>query len=357
MRRPSRRTVLAAASLAAAVVAGTSFAFLTKDRSTTALVARDEPSASPTPTPTGPPSETPSPTPEPSETPEPTAAATTAPPATHRPSATATSDASYQAFGPHPPGSVIAPYRAGQTSWDVSSNGIRLRVSLDRAPKVGTSVTWHVTASTSLGGTCCADYLLFGDGYASSPGMPCDAPDPAIDAPHTYNRAGVHQFMVDARRVVGTNACDDEHGGVLYGSFDVAPGVSTAQGPSEPVVKFDTSSRPKGHEKDFSYVSLWGEVTDDDGWVRSLVVDFGDGTTKTYPGDPDCGQGKDGWPSMSYAMLPYNPAPDYHHYSKPGTYTLTLRTVTTGCDGTAAQHASKSFDWPVPDPSPTATPS
>lgn len=357
MRPPSGR-VLAALSLSAALVAGVGVAVLTSDRQgTSSLAPLHEPPAlsSPVPVATASASESPTPEPAPSATPSrpASAAATSAAP---RPAATQATTTPVTApvgnFGPRPPGSVTVPYTPGQTYWDVTSHGIRLRVSMTKA-KVGVPMTWTVKASSADAG-CCAIKMLFGDGGGEPRnGMPCGTADPDVSFTHTYNGAGRREFMLQA----GTaKHCGDSQHAVVYGTFDVAPGTPTAQGPSLPVVKFDRTVPVKGHEKDPSYVSLWGEAEDEDGHLTKLVATFGDGTSRTFEGDGmACQETRDGWPTPSFAQLPYQP-PAYHHYPKPGTYTLTLTAYSAGCDGSQVQTAKASFTWTVPAKE-SATPS
>jgi len=124
-------------------------------------------------------------------------------------------------------------------------------------------------------------------------------------------------------------------------------------------VKVDSSTPAPGHDNDSSYVTLWGQGTDDDGFVRHLVVDWGDGTTTTFPGDTDCQEAADGWPAGSEADVPYDPPP-VHHYKTYGDFRITLTAVSTACDGSDVQrgHASMTWSNPAPPkPSPSSSPS
>lgn len=347
MRRPSRR-VAVAATIAFAVAAGAAVALVSdgpRDEATLSPVtepAEMAPEASPTPSA----SPTPTPSPSRSATPKPSPTATEEP----RTASPTSSAPSYVTnYGPRPPGSVTVPYRSGQTSWDVVSNGIRFRISMTAA-RAGSPMTWTVRTSASASG-CCAVYMLFGDGFGGSDSMPCDSPDPDVSFTHTYNRGGRKEFMVQAGH---SRSCGASGDGAVYGTFDVADGPATSQGPSLPVVKFDRSTPVPGHEDDPRYVSLWAEADEADGYLTKLVVNFGDGTTKSFPGDGNpCQRTLDGWPAASKAWLPFDPPP-YHRYSGPGTYTLTLTAYSAGCDGKQVQTGKASFTWTVPgSPSPS----
>ena len=353
MRRPARRAVVFGITVAVAL-AGVTVAVTTRSESRSGVAAlRLDDDAAATGTSAGP-TATPTPSPTPTRTrATPTAKArpaTTTAPETD-PTATSTrSSGTYTDYGPRPPGSVTVPYRAGQTSWDVTADGIRIRVSMTPA-KVGEPMTWTVNAS-SPDAACCSIYILYGDGYGTSNGVPCDDPDPSMAYRHTYNGSGRREFMVQ----VETERCQHGSQGVVYGAFDIAPGTPTAQGPALPTVKFDSSVPVKGHESDPRYVTLWGEAADEDGFITKLVVDFGDGTSRTF--DPDnvpCQRSMDGWPTASQGSLPYDPPP-YHVYKTPGTYRITLTGYSAGCDGSMVQTGRASFTWHVPEPEPTAEP-
>jgi hypothetical protein len=345
--RTGRRVAVAVAVAAAAlalVATGVTVALRARTSSGTAALNPVAGPAQQTPAPTS------SPTPSATHRPAPTA--TTRPAAGPSPSQTPAPGTFY---GEHLPGSVTLPYRPGQRSWDATSNGIRFHLTLTPAV-AGSPATWHVT--TSGGAGCCFVYLNFGDGYAVPNGnLDCDVADPDVTATHTYNRGGSHHFMVEAA-LRGT--CGQGHEGIVYGTFDVAPGRSTAQGPEQPVVQFDSSARPKGHEDDRSYVTIWGEAEDEDGFLRRFVVAWGDGTTTPLPGDGNpCQTGPDGWPVGSRGTIPADPP--MHHYAKPGTYTVTLTAYSTACDGSDVQTGTASFEWvvdpPEPTPSASASPS
>jgi hypothetical protein len=345
MRLPSRRVLAAAVALVLAGGAGAALRVASRDRGTTGLTSIDEPPAfvpafTPSPT-TAAPTPSPTPSPTPTRSPSPTS---TVPPDERASLAGETGDG----LGPHPPGSVTLAYRAGQTTWDATSNGVHLHIGITAGAKVGSPVTWTVTARDG-DKDCCGVYVVYGDGYTAPSQLDCDSLGAGtFQRQHTYNKAGRHHFLVQGT----SNRC--QRNGEVYGSFDVGPGVSTAQGPTLPTVQFDSSTPVKGHENDPAYVTLWGHAEDEDGHITKLVVTFGDGTSATYGGDPNpCKNGLDGWPTGSYADVPYEPPPA-HHYTKPGTYTLTLTAYSSACNGAMVQTGKASFTREVPGPTPTA---
>lgn len=103
---------------------------------------------------------------------------------------------------------------------------------------------------------------------------PCDshALRKQSETVHTYNAHGRREIMFSAH----ANACvGGGPTGTLFASFDVAPGASSGQGPALPKVRFDTTVRPPEIANDVSYVTVGGMVTDDDGFVGKLVLDWG----------------------------------------------------------------------------------
>ena len=261
-------------------------------------------------------------------------------------------------LGPHPPGSVTVAYTSGQHTWSGTSSGMTIHASISpTTPHAGSPVTFTVHVSGPEN-DCCAVYIVFGDGGTTGD-ISCPTPTTGGSATatftHTYNKPGLHSMLIQAI----SNKCQDN--GELYGTIDIGDGPSTAQGPSLPTVTFSEST--PAQDPYYRTVTLYGEADDKDGHVTKLVVTFGDGTSHTFGGDPmTCQPTKDGWPGPSQAMLPYDPKPYAHSYSKGGTYTLRLTAYSAGCDGTDVQKGSATFTFtagpgPTPSPSPTKSPS
>jgi hypothetical protein len=289
---------------------------------------------------------------------------TAIPLATAQPTATSSSGGGGGGgLGPHPPGSVTVPHTDGQHTWSGTSNGTTIRASISpEQPHAGSPVTFTVHVSGPEN-DCCAVYIVFGDGGTYPSGVSCPLPTTGGSATatytHTYNKSGPHQMLIQAI------SCKRQDSGEIFGTIDIGAGTSTAQGPSLPVVKFSQST-PPANDPYYQKVSLWGEVTDDDGLVTKLVVTFGDGTSHIFAGDQNpCQHTTDGWPGPSMAQLPYDPKPYEHFYGHSGTYTLRLTAYSAGCDGTDVQKASTTFTFhagagpgeSTPSPTPSATPS
>ena len=309
-------------------------------------------------------------TPEPSESPTATPSASNTPNPSDSPTAASTSGSGgggggggsdsgapvMTDLGPIPPGSTVYAYSPGRDSWSATGDGITLHVSMSPAhPHAGQTVTFSFNATAPA--KCCKGFILFGNGRATDNGTDCmEFPaGTGLSTSYTtiYNKSGRYEFEA----VAYARSCD--HNAGFYAWIDVADGTSSGQGPALPVVKIDSSTPKSGHEGDPAWLTLWGDATDDDGYITKLIVDWGDGTTDSFPGDGGpCQEAADGWPAGTEAMLPGEPNPPYHHYRSYGSFRVTLTAVSTACNGSDVErgHASMSWDNPAP-PSPTPSPS
>jgi hypothetical protein len=123
------------------------------------------------------------------------------------------------------------------------------------------------------------------------------------------------------------------------------------QGQSLPKVWVAQGGSVPGHENDYLYVALIGWADDADGFVRTLLLDWGDGSPEqTLPGDSlGCRpNGATGWPGPSSAMLSRTPPVWHQYYEKLTFFTVTLTAVSTGCDGSQEQRGSASLQIFVP---------
>jgi len=128
------------------------------------------------------------------------------------------------------------------------------------------------------------------------------------------------------------------------------PHASTGQGPSLPKVMLARGGPVPGHENDYLYVALMGWADDADGFVRTLLLDWGDGSpVQTLPGDSlGCRPSATGWPRPSLASISRTP-PVWHQYFEKLTYfTVTLTAVSTGCDGSQEQRGTSSLSVFIP---------
>lgn len=289
---------------------------------------------------------TPATPPRPSTKPTPAPATTKAPAR----AAGASIEQPIGSYGPRDPSTVTVPYQAGQSSWSGVSNGIALKVTMQPAsPKAGEPIRF-VLEATAPTATCCQSHVWFGDGFGWPTGLDmreCDAHAlvKRSEVVHTYNAHGRREIMFSAF----ANGCaGDGPQGTLFASFDVAPGAGTGQGPALPNVRFDTTVRPPEIPNDSRYLTVGGMVTDDDGFIQKLILDWGDGTAQNLPGaGMGCRPSVSGWPLQTMVLIPSNPVV-MHHYSAPGVYRVTLTAISTACDGSDEQRGVGALTWQVP---------
>jgi len=259
-------------------------------------------------------------------------------------------------YGAHDPSAVEVPFTAGSTSWSGTTNGVTMSVRTDKAtPRAGDAVQFDIDL-TSPAYPCCSLWFLTGDGYIFSR-QPGDCPGTVgvatahFHTTHTYNLEGRYTFNVQASTgtcgALGPTAS-------LYGTVEVTAGTTTAQGPALPRVLVDYTVAPPGHLNDPSWLSMAGEVIEDDGWIRSVTIDWGDGTAPLVFGgavgsayDPNkCTITIAGWPVGG--RKPIFTGDAIHHYAAPGTYVVTTSARSTACDGVSApQIGTAKLTWRV----------
>jgi hypothetical protein len=221
---------------------------------------------------------------------------------------------------------VTVAYDPGRTVWDVTAYGVRLRVWLSALPRSGEPVTWRVRISDYAYG-CCNAGVRFGDGFQEfGDTIGCKGMvTPSIEVTHTYNKPGRQHPVVFGQ--AGDN-CDDTV--YLRLTLDVARGKPPrpAQGPRPPVV--DTV-----YLVEDAPFTIDASAHDPDGYLRWFVVDWGDGTTDQVDSeDPSaCPADAGGWPRGEEVQL----GPQRHTYVVPGSYTVSVTVYSTGCDGSEEQ--------------------
>ena len=257
------------------------------------------------------------------------------------------------------PTGVEVPFVAGSTSWSGTTNGITITVRSDKAyPRAGEAIGFDIDLR-SPDSPCCNVSFLTGDGYTftAQAKRGCGGGEPGwvtahFHTSHTYNLDGRYAFNVMA----STGSCTTSGPRAnLFGTIEIAPGLTTAQGPSLPHVDVDYSVQPPGHDDDLSWLSLAGLVTEEDGWIRRVSIDWGDGTPPTVFGgavgsafNPNvCTSTISGWPVGG--LVPIFTGSAIHHYAAPGTYRVTTSALSTACDGVSApQIGTGTLTWRVP---------
>jgi hypothetical protein len=255
-------------------------------------------------------------------------------------------------YGMKNPGAVEIPFSPGRTSWSAVSNGVNISVRVDNAyPKAGDLITFDFDFSGTVQ-PCCNDlWIAFGDGYAHNDQLFSQCPPGGLPpgglsrftTTHTYNLDGRWTLAVQPGAGCGAPRVEP----VLFFTMEIAPGTTTIQGPSLPQLRIDYLTRPAGHEDDHSWVKLAMDAFDDDGWVRTVTVDWGDGSpAQTFTGGIPCTVWRSGWPAPSRILVFEGNA---HHYLAPGSYTITVTALSTACDGVSApQTGRRTVGWQVP---------
>lgn len=233
-----------------------------------------------------------------------------------------------------------------------------ITMKVDKAsPGVGEPVRFDVEASSATR-ACCVLVVGFGDGATygqpnehgpCAPGAPQGHGPVSVTTSHAYGRP--NQYMFEVRAFTGN--CQEDGGvGTLFGIFQVGP-PSTGQGPTLPHVELSRTmilgenGQPAPHQGDRTWAAVVAVAKDDDGWVRSATLDWGDGTPpQVFPTGMTCRPTLTGWPGgTQIAFGAVGSGEGVHHYATPGTYTVTVTAVSTGCDGTVTQTGTGSLVW------------
>jgi hypothetical protein len=226
-------------------------------------------------------------------------------------------------------------------------------------PNAGSPVHFVLDGAPPAGMPCCFFNLQPGDAppYSSQTSPPtskgCVSPTTGhqrADATVTFNRGGRFEFAFQ----VSSLCINPNDAGYMFGFIDVGPGPATSQGPAVPTLLADDGRSP-AQDADPTLAVAFGEARDEDGYIAGFSVDWGDGTTQSFPGDPlGCRQGASGWPQSSYTLIQGSSRvpPPAHRYANARPYTVTVSVWSTGCDGSDVQRVTSSFQWVPPVTSP-----
>ncbi|MFL6239074.1 MAG: hypothetical protein ACJ735_06240 [Actinomycetes bacterium] len=170
-----------------------------------------------------------------------------------------------------------------------------------------------------------------GSGTSQAPLAPLPAPEPG-SATDTYR----HVYFSGGTRLITVSAGWPSFCGGkprLRGSgratltVEVAGTPLPGNGPNDPVPTIGIT--PFAHSN-----SLTGDAyaTDPDGYIRTLVLDLGDGGggPRTYTDTAPCLRPSPGWHDSAFRV-------PWRHTFRPGRHTITVRATSTDCDGRNTQ--------------------
>lgn len=246
-----------------------------------------------------------------------------------------------------PPVTTTAPPMPQTATFHAEDGTITIDVTVEPAyPRAGELVHFRVSATDSEGGTMSSGFVP-GDrrlgGGAGRTIVECferesnastrrRAPvHETFEVTHTYRVAAERRFEVS----IATSACSRQsHYAELSATITVLPGAVTSNGPRAPegFVLQNDEGAPSGG------VLMSIGASDADGVAQHVEVDWGDGSAPSAfdveRGEHDCIDEPTAYPS-SHELRGLE-----HVYPGPGTYTITARIVSTGCDGKDEQFAT-----------------
>jgi hypothetical protein len=170
-----------------------------------------------------------------------------------------------------------------------------------------------------------------GPNCGASPGPlePLPTPEPGSHEStyrHVYFTSGSHTITVIAG---WPNFCGDNRlrgGGRATLPVTVTAAAIPGNGPNDPVPTVGITPFARTN-------SLTGDVaaTDPDGYVRTLVVNFGDGSApRTFHNTAGCQAPRPAWHDSQYRV-------NWSRTFAPGRHTITLRATSTDCSGGSSQ--------------------
>ena len=157
---------------------------------------------------------------------------------------------------------------------------------------------------------------------------------------HSYRAPGTYTIRVQ----IMSGHCQDTEVETkeVSGTITVVQGGTPTNGPLAP--KPHIEDRRALYEAPPLEVAFYLGGGDEDGFVRRVVVDWGDGTGETLVDAPlsGCEETAKLWPST------YLDGHDVKHVYTPGTYTLTVTVTSVGCGGEDVQTQSEHVSLTMP---------
>jgi hypothetical protein len=234
--------------------------------------------------------------------------------------------------------------RDEQTKTGTSAITVTLRLPHEEGTGEVVSVRVHLASPS---GQAYLHTVNWGDGTQtydgnvafSCPAMGVGTPSPA-PAPgpstsdsviqHIYRSAGSHPITVTAVHG-GCYPPIPQGTGSDRRTIRITGTTQPGNGPTTPTGAMGLKTVHQG------LLTAYLEGRDLDGYVRTVTVDWGDGTQPETRSNPaSCADPHSSWRASSLTQ-------DITHQFRPGSYTLRLATTSTDCGGTAAQtdHVSR----------------
>ena len=228
-----------------------------------------------------------------------------------------------------------------------SSGSLRLEVRLEPPSLVaGEILRIHVRA-TDVAGSFIAGGTDYGDGSGGSrPGVPnieCGETPFTVAGPSAEETSTLeYTYRVPGRypiRLFAASAdCSSDEGREVEVStiVDVGEGVLLGNGPITPRLSLKQLPPVDNEDPDAVVLNISGR--DRDGWVRRIVVDWGDGAPTWVYDRPlsECTDPITRFPGPSDVTRA-----ELHRYPAAGPFTVTATLDTTACDGSNVQTVTR----------------
>ncbi|MBV9412497.1 MAG: hypothetical protein JO148_12930 [Acidimicrobiia bacterium] len=209
-----------------------------------------------------------------------------------------------------------------------------VRTHNDHGQLFSSEIDWG-DGSTFDPGLLMCDVIAIGpDGQSHREGgLPPDAPpaDATESYQHAYRQAGTYHVTLN----YVTPQCDGQRAIKSTGDLTVAAGPRRSNGPEAPTISLSQVQ------------NIVADGTDTDGYVRRIVIDWGDGSPRATQDFPlsDCVDDGRSWPSVRQppnmqGRQQFQEATFNHAYARPGHYTITGTVTSTGCTGADAQQGT-----------------
>ena len=220
------------------------------------------------------------------------------------------------------------------------------RTHNDHGALINTGIDWGDGSTLDVGLMNCDMIAIGPDGQQHREGGAApDAPpaDTTDTYRHAYRRTGTYHVTLSYI----TPQCEGTRAFAASGDLPVGPGLLLSNGPEPPTLALSVAQ------------GIVATGTDDDGYVRRIVIDWGDGSPKSPHDFPLSGCLDDGrsWPSVRnppgiegrnhFQETIFN-----HTYAKPGHYIIRGTVTSSGCTGADPQQGTGTLDFDAPPPGP-----